>query len=103
MISVRMSLTSAYFAEPAFPTLASSLLGDSFPETTKRTSRETLHDAPSRRGDQSSQEWSLKHDIEISLRSDKDSIFRCGTITGFSRLREGNADEDKARVGEVSR
>ncbi|KAJ9191509.1 hypothetical protein DTO021D3_1990 [Paecilomyces variotii] len=98
-----MSLTNAYLAEPAFPILASSLISEPFPGEAKRASGKVVNNASPRGDSHPSREWSLKHDIKNGIGSDKDSVFRCGTITGFSRLREGNADEDKGRVGELPR
>jgi hypothetical protein len=98
-----MSLANAYFSEAAFPILASSLLSEPLLGEAKEHPGKEVHNASSRRDDHPARQWSLKSDIERGIGSSEDSIFRSGTITGFSRLREGSGDEDQGRVGEVSR
>lgn len=97
-----MSLNNAYFSEPAFPILASALLSEPLPGGLEEHIGKEVYNASSRRHNHPSGEWSLKGDIERGIRSNEDSIFRCGTVIGFSRIREGGGDEDQGRVGEVS-
>lgn len=91
-------MPTTYKAEPAEPILAHTLL-----QTSARIRQETGSASNQVRPDQDlSIKWNLELDIGNGLYSSPDSIFRPGTVIGFSRLRgrspDGNDDEF---VGEV--
>jgi hypothetical protein len=82
---------NVYSAEPAFPVLADSLLRqpDSRPEGSA-LSYDTTH--PSN--------WSLKEDWTTGIQTTRESVFRCGTVLGFSRLRTRSRESDEY-IGQV--
>ena len=93
-----MPAMSVYASEPAFPILAHSLLSQplSDPENPGRQN-ESL---PSEKEPIPSDNWNLKYDIDNGIRSS--SIFRCGKVIGFSRLKRQGNDDDPHCVTQVS-
>lgn len=81
---------SLYASEPAPPTLAHSLLSQPVEDITNTHCPNT---------------WNLETAIEEGLqRPPSGSLFRCGVIIGFSRLRQNGRDEDQDHesVGQVN-
>ncbi|KAJ6115507.1 hypothetical protein N7523_005924 [Penicillium sp. IBT 18751x] len=76
---------NAYSAEPAHPVLASSLLAQSRLGRTQTT--RSIQDTETT-------DWNLKKDWDIGIQAST-SIFRCGAVIGFSRLRARNKDNDE--------
>ncbi|CAI7678711.1 unnamed protein product [Penicillium pancosmium] len=81
-----MALASnAYSAEPAFPILADSLL----PQPHSPTSPSgVLHPSAD------NNDWGLKRHWDEGIQSSQSTIFKCGTIIGFSRLRSRDKNND---------
>ncbi|KAJ5130530.1 uncharacterized protein N7515_006569 [Penicillium bovifimosum] len=77
---------------PAFPILADSLLPPPIP----------MEKAASSPGQASKSDWSLKNDWVRGIQSSKESIFRCGVVLGFSRLRM-RSKESNEYIGQVPR
>ncbi|GIK01629.1 hypothetical protein Aspvir_005667 [Aspergillus viridinutans] len=86
---------NAYAAEPAFPILAHTLLSS---HTTASTIPEQQPDEP----DQSSI-WNLRKDIDEAF-EDPSSVFRCGRVIGFSKLKKrAQEDDDHDLIGQLPR
>ncbi|KAJ5105828.1 hypothetical protein NUU61_003175 [Penicillium alfredii] len=84
------SVPNVYSAEPALPVLAHSLLTEkngAAAETSQPSDEPT--------------NWSLKADWERGIRSSNDSIFRCGAVVGFSRLR--SSKDSNEYIGQIPR
>lgn len=80
---------SSYASEPAPPILAHSLLSQPIEGIT---------------GTHYPSTWNLETAIEEGLQCPSGSLFRCGVIIGFSRLRQNGRDEtqDHESVGQVN-
>ncbi|KAJ5749122.1 uncharacterized protein N7511_010818 [Penicillium nucicola] len=83
---------SVYSAEPALPVLADSLLCQS--------ESSIQNPAPQSNIPAADNEWNLKYDWKKGVHIDSKSVFRCGTVLGFSRLR-GRSEETHEYIGEV--
>lgn len=93
---------TTYASEPAFPLLAHSLL--SRPGSAEEDQDQTESDpALPQDGLTPSASWSLKYDIDRGIVSsgNTSSVFRCGTVIGFSRLRKKGTD-DHQHITQVS-
>ncbi|KAJ5293842.1 hypothetical protein N7508_008663 [Penicillium antarcticum] len=88
------SNTSVYAAEPALPVLADSLLHQS--------ESSTKEPAPQANIPAANNDWNLRDDWKRGIQKDNKSVFRCGTVLGFSRLR-GRSDETHEYIGEIPR
>jgi hypothetical protein len=86
------STPNVYSAEPALPVLADSLLRQSSSSTNDPTPQSNTLAANS--------DWNLKDDWKKGIQRDNKSVFRCGAVLGFSRLR-GRSDETHEYIGEV--
>ncbi|KAJ5988860.1 hypothetical protein N7481_004070 [Penicillium waksmanii] len=81
-----MALASnAYSAEPAFPILAHSLLSQPRSPTPPSAPLHVSAD---------SNDWGLKRHWDEGIQSSQSTIFKCGTIIGFSRLRSRDKNND---------
>jgi RimJ/RimL family protein N-acetyltransferase len=80
------STSNPYSSEPAFPILAHSLLPQSCqpPEITS-VPRLQNHGLES---------WNLKDDVLKAFESPTEGVFRCGSVIGFSKLRNQNKEDD---------
>ncbi|KAJ5290125.1 carboxypeptidase Y [Penicillium atrosanguineum] len=76
---------NVYSTEPAYPVLASSLLAQSELGTAHTT--HSVHETETT-------DWNLKEDWDIGIQNSP-SIFRCGAVIGFSRLRTRSKDNDE--------
>lgn len=77
---------NVYSAEPAYPVLASSLLAQPESRTTD-AARSALDTTDTN-------DWSLKEDWNAGIQTSA-GTFRCGTVIGFSRLRNRSKDNDE--------
>ncbi|KAJ5577578.1 uncharacterized protein N7459_006542 [Penicillium hispanicum] len=77
-----------YTAEPAYPVLAHSLLA-------QREPRRPVYDTAI------IDDWNLQHDWDAGIQSSQTTLFHCGSVIGFSRLRTRSNDSDEY-VGQVS-
>ncbi|KAJ5684147.1 uncharacterized protein N7477_000492 [Penicillium maclennaniae] len=84
-LRVMANACNAYSAEPAHPVLASSLLAQSRWRRTQTT--RSVQDTETT-------DWNLKKDWDIGIQAST-SIFRCGAVIGFSRLRARNKNNDE--------
>lgn len=82
---------NVYSAEPAFPVLADSLL---------RRSESTEDAAPPANGTTAKNDWNLKNDWKQGIQPPKETVFRCGVVLGFSRLRM-KSNESYEYIGQV--
>lgn len=85
------TISNVYTEEPAYPVLAHTLL------TPKTKAQDPSHPdfGPSNQND-----WNLKEDWDAGIHSSGTGIFRCGTVIGFSRLRNRSKENDEY-VGQV--
>lgn len=77
---------NVYSAEPAHPVLASSLLTQPKPRTNDTT--RSVHETTE------IDDWNLKDDWDAGIQSSA-GTFRCGTVIGFSRLRNRSKENDE--------
>lgn len=82
---------NVYTAEPASPVLAHSLL---------TPGSRTLDPGHTNSDTSNHTDWNLKEDWDTGIRSSDTGIFRCGTIIGFSRLRNRSKENDEY-IGQV--
>ncbi|KXG48772.1 uncharacterized protein PGRI_026420 [Penicillium griseofulvum] len=85
------SAPNVYSAEPAFPVLADSLLRRASTENTALSNEKTAKN-----------DWNLKNDWKEGIQSSKESVFRCGVVLGFSRLRM-RSNESNEYIGQIPR
>ena len=78
---------NVYTAEPAHPVLAYSLL-------TQQGHRRPGHDTAEANA------WKLQNDWESGIQTSGSSVFRCGSVVGFSRLRT-RINDNGEYVGQV--
>lgn len=83
--------SNVYTDEPAYPVLAHTLLT---PESKNQLQGHTQLDTSNQN------DWNLKEDWDAGIRSSGTGIFRCGTVIGFSRLRNRSKENDEY-VGQV--
>ncbi|PWY92339.1 hypothetical protein BO70DRAFT_391753 [Aspergillus heteromorphus CBS 117.55] len=82
-----------YFAEPAAPLLAHSLVSHA---------GETLQSGQDPRP-HGTKAWNLKDDIKTGFRDSNDGVFQTGIVIGFSKLRSTDKDShEDVDVGQVS-
>ena len=84
------SASNIYAADPAFPTLAHTLLTDTDSK---------VEDAEHASSDAVNDDWNLQEDWNAGIQS-KSKIFRSGTVIGFSRLRMNSHDSNEY-IGQV--
>lgn len=78
---------SIYSAEPAHPVLAHSLLA-------RQERRRPDHDTTNTHA------WNLQNDWDAGIQAFGNSVFHCGSVIGFSRLRTKDNDSGEY-VGQV--
>lgn len=86
VMPISNSTHDIYSAEPAFPILAHSLLNE--PDNGTVIPNEPVS------GNSSRNDWNLKEHWNKGISNSQSSIFRCGTVIGFSRLRARTKDND---------
>ncbi|KAJ5760878.1 hypothetical protein N7520_008034 [Penicillium odoratum] len=84
--------SNVYSAEPAHPYLAHSLLSEPRPIA--------INEQPIKGS--TTNDWNLKDDWTAGIKHSSEGIFRCGTIIGFSRLRNRSSDNDEY-IGQIPR
>lgn len=94
------SAGNIYSAEPAVPILAHSLLTKPL-EPGNQDLQAVSEPASSKEEPAASDAWNLKYDIDRGIRTSGHTVFRCGKVVGFSRLREKGNDDDSQSVTRV--
>ena len=86
-----MASSNVYYAEPAEPLLAHSLLARPMrPIDTEQPIEKPMN----------TNDWVLKDDLDMGIQSFKSCILHCGSVIGFSRLRSRSNNNDEY-IGQV--
>lgn len=96
------SARNVYSAEPALPILAHSLLSQAVPEPGNQSLQAGTEPTSPQVTGIPLDTWNLKHDIHRGIRSSGSTVFQCGRVIGFSRLRKKGEDDDSRRITQVS-
>ncbi|PYI17238.1 hypothetical protein BO99DRAFT_463487 [Aspergillus violaceofuscus CBS 115571] len=89
------STSDLHAAEPALPTLARKLL---LSDEASSSSRQSADDIDSSHPPHPTESWNLYADINAGLQASRGSVFRAGSVIGFSRLRSKsneNTEDDE--------
>ncbi|PYI33005.1 hypothetical protein BP00DRAFT_434857 [Aspergillus indologenus CBS 114.80] len=89
------STSNLHAAEPALPTLAHKLL---LSDEASSSSRQSVDDIDSSHPPHPTESWNLYADINAGLQASPASVFRAGSVIGFSRLRSKsneNTEDDE--------
>jgi hypothetical protein len=96
-----MSVVNSDSSEPAFPILAHSLLSQHTLNTSSERNEAGQGRTLPKNQSERRQSWDLRHDIETGLRGSPDTVFRLGTVIGFSKLRNWRTADDDEYIGQV--
>ncbi|RAL15356.1 F-box domain protein [Aspergillus homomorphus CBS 101889] len=94
--------SNSYAVEPAYPVLAHNLLACG---NTRSNAPQPTHETDLSHSAHKAESWKLQADIDAGLQASPDSVFRPGSVIGFSRLRnKGSEDtEDDEYIGQLPR